>query len=825
MAFANAGDTSIAVPLLAAEQLIKEVNISTREQTATANGTIDLVILRGNQYEPATTTPISVTVQEKDLLPTISISRKDGLTTDKTEGADAVFSVTATNPATGIAPTDDIMVKVTISQTGNFIADPADLNRTVPVRSGASADLTVATSNDDNDEVDGSITATIAAETAGSVKTYQIGSNNTQTIGFTDNDDPPIASIVANYNAPEESGANTIDVTLSTASAKTVMVEYSFGTGTNPATAGTDFTASNGTLTFNPDQIGDITLTTMPIPFTILQDSESDPSETFTITLSIPTNGNASVNDATKTTTVTIVDDEAAPVIPVLMISAGPDVTEGPNAKASFTISSDDNLGDGFKFNYQVAQTGDFLTSATTTGTPLLATEDFMLSNSKYTTTLEFAIEDDGTKEETGAVMLTLLAKDNTSDNYTITNPPSASVSVFDDDTPKLSIANGLAVTEGSGAKATFTITSNRSITGQLRIRYLPDDDFSNFLTSGLADSNQDPMLNFNGGTTANIELDIVDDEVVEEDGTVQVTLLADDQSPANYVVVDAEKTGSVMVSDNDTLPTNPTVTIATEPQPAGATTATFYVTIPTTQTSDFEVVVEYNYATTENGTTTYTSTEWTRTVATIPAAQTYGFVSLDLTLQSQGAGGASGGATGQAGPELVVRLADGANYDPDPAQTEPIGVSEQQTTSTNPLVSINPVGGTSFTEAETLTFEVSASPDPTSDVPVTVHITQVGDFISETLNGQNILEKMATIPSSGTKIGSVQFTVGLDEDALDEANGTITAVIQTGNGFSLGDQSQSVTVQIQDNDPLPELTIADATPSNEGNGSNNGIG
>ena len=221
--------------------------------------------------------------------------------------------------------------------------------------------------------------------------------------------------------------------------------------------------------------------------------------------------------------------------------------------------------------------------------------------------------------------------------------------------------------------------------------------------------------------------------------------------------------------------------------------------------------MVEYNYATTENGTTTFTFTEWPKTVATIPAAQTYGFVTLDLTPPSQSAGGASGGATGQAGPELVVRLADGANYDPDPAQTEPIGVSGQQTTPADPLVSISPVGSTSFTEADTLTFEVSASPDPTSDIPVTVHVTQVGDFISETLNAQKILEKMATIPSSGANIGSVQFTVGLDEDALDEANGTITAVIQTGNGFSLGDQSQSVTVQIQDNDPLPELTIADA--------------
>ena len=40
---------------------------------------------------------------------------------------------------------------------------------------------------------------------------------------------------------------------------------------------------------------------------------------------------------------------------------------------------------------------------------------------------------------------------------------------------------------------------------------------------------------------------------------------------------------------------------------------------------------------------------------------------------------------------------------------------------------------------------------------------------------------------------------------------------------YTLGEQSKSITLRIQDNDPLPELTIANATPSNEGNGSNNG--
>ena len=54
---------------------------------------------------------------------------------------------------------------------------------------------------------------------------------------------------------------------------------------------------------------------------------------------------------------------------------------------------------------------------------------------------------------------------------------------------------------------------------------------------------------------------------------------------------------------------------------------------------------------------------EWLTAVATIPAVQTYGSVVLDLA--PPGAGGSSGGATGQADPALMVRLASGTNYTP----------------------------------------------------------------------------------------------------------------------------------------------------------------
>ena len=119
---------------------------------------------------------------------------------------------------------------------------------------------------------------------------------------------------------------------------------------------------------------------------------------------------------------------------------------------------------------------------------------------------------------------------------------------------PVLSIADGSAVAEGSGAKATFTITSVVDVTERLRVRYLPDDGIGNFLIGDIAESDQIAFLDFNGGKTATLTLDIADDEVAEEAGIVTVTLLADDASPINYSVVASGSTGSVAVTDDDML-------------------------------------------------------------------------------------------------------------------------------------------------------------------------------------------------------------------------------------------------------------------------------
>jgi Ca2+-binding RTX toxin-like protein len=89
-------------------------------------------------------------------------------------------------------------------------------------------------------------------------------------------------------------GSALFTVTLSQASTSTVTVK--FATSNGSAIAGSDYTSSNGTLTFTPGQ------TTKTIAIPILNNNINEPNETFNVVLSNPSN--AVLSDATGVGTI-----------------------------------------------------------------------------------------------------------------------------------------------------------------------------------------------------------------------------------------------------------------------------------------------------------------------------------------------------------------------------------------------------------------------------------------------------------------------------------------------------------------------------------------
>ena len=102
--------------------------------------------------------------------------------------------------------------------------------------------------------------------------------------------------------------------TLSAASGKPITVDYATSNGT--ATAGADYTASSGTITFAPG------VTSQNIPVAVLADAVDEVNETVTVTLSNPSE--VTLNDATGVLTIT--DDDNAPSLSIADLTT-PDET------------------------------------------------------------------------------------------------------------------------------------------------------------------------------------------------------------------------------------------------------------------------------------------------------------------------------------------------------------------------------------------------------------------------------------------------------------------------------------------------------------------
>jgi hypothetical protein len=151
------------------------------------------------------------------------------------------------------------------------------------------------------------------------------------------NDDvpPPVPTLAIADIAVTEGNAGSSNAsftaTLSAAAASAVTVNYATADGT--ATAGSDYTATSGTLTFAAGE------TTKTISVAVAGDSVVEPDETFTVALS--TASGATLADASGQGTITNDDVVVAPVVPTLTIG-NVTVQEGGEARtvtATFTVT------------------------------------------------------------------------------------------------------------------------------------------------------------------------------------------------------------------------------------------------------------------------------------------------------------------------------------------------------------------------------------------------------------------------------------------------------------------------------------------------------
>jgi len=183
---------------------------------------------------------------------------------------DTVTVQYATSDGSAVAPDDYIGV----SDTLVFPPGTTSLDIWVPIiDDGVSEDtesFSITLSNPQNAALGGSGVCTVTIEDGA-------GSS------------PPAATIsfeYATYTCNESDGTVTITVLMSgSPTARVVSVGYATGDGS--ATAGSDYTATSGTLTWQANEAG----TTKSFTVTILDDSIVEGTEVFFVILSSPVNG------------------------------------------------------------------------------------------------------------------------------------------------------------------------------------------------------------------------------------------------------------------------------------------------------------------------------------------------------------------------------------------------------------------------------------------------------------------------------------------------------------------------------------------------------
>ncbi len=431
---------------------------------------------------------------------------------DVTEGSAAVFTLTRTGDTAEVL---DVAYDVTAS--GDFGVTTGAGTATFPA-TGATVQVSVATTGDATDEADGSVTLTLQANPIA----YTLGTDAAATAVVADDDDTPTVTLVlAPASIAEAAGQSAVTATLDHPSSEETTVTVS-ATPQSPATASDYTLSSNLELTI---AAGDTT-STGTVTITAVDNAVHGPDKTVTVSA---TATNTLEITAPQDVTLTIRDDDnAAPTGTVTIDDTTPVVGETLTADASGVDDPDGLTNRSFTWQWVRVSGGTETPIAGATA----ATYTVVDADVGATLKVEVSFTDDDGTAETVESAETAAAE----------ALPIPTVSVARVSTP---------VAEGAGAR--FTVTRTVVTTGALTVNYSVSETGA-MVASG--DEGAKTVDFADGDTEQTVTVPTVADSAHEADSVVTVTLTAD----AAYDV--GTGTATVTVEDDDNAPATGAPTI-----------------------------------------------------------------------------------------------------------------------------------------------------------------------------------------------------------------------------------------------------------------------
>src|SRR5947199_29372 len=334
--FANFAGTSMATPHVAgAFAILKQ---------ATPTATVDQLLsaLQGAGL-PVTDARNSITKPRIRILNALGqapVVQFDSATYSVDEnGGSATITVTRSGVLSGV-----LTVRYATSNgTATAPADYTAKSGTLTFNAGETIKtFTIPIVNDTLHESDETVNLTLSNPTGGAT----LGTPDTAVLTIIDNDTGGVlkfSSATYSVNEGVLSGKAIIKVTRSGGSASGVTVNYSTSDGT--ATAGSDYAATSGTLTFGAG----VTSKTFAIP--IVKDTLDESDKTVNLTLSNPTGG--ATLGTPDTAVLTITDNDSGGVLQ--FSSATYTVNEGVlSGKAVIKVTASGGNASGVSFDYTI---------------------------------------------------------------------------------------------------------------------------------------------------------------------------------------------------------------------------------------------------------------------------------------------------------------------------------------------------------------------------------------------------------------------------------------------------------------------------------------
>ncbi|MBK7001379.1 MAG: hypothetical protein IPH35_15810 [Rhodoferax sp.] len=535
------------------------------DTTAEADETFTLTLSSPVGASLGSTASTTATITNDDISRFVTIAPTSALITEGDSGGQQQkFTVTLSEKSTSAVTVN----YTTVDGTATAGSDYSATSGTLGFAPGeTSKDVIVPILGDTIAELGESFTLALSSPNGAT-----LGTDQSATVTIQDNDKPVISFLSATSTITEgASGSKQLNFTISLAGTTANAITVNYTTANDTATAGSDYTAVNGTLGFAPGEISK----TISVP--ILGDTTGETDETFTLTLSSPNGAIFPSSAPSISATATITNDDT-PI--VSLTSSTTSIAEGDSGSTqlNFTVNLSNAAASEITVSY-----------ATTDGTAIAGSDYVSTKNTvgfapgETSKTISVPILGDTSVESDETFKLTLSSPS----GAVLGSVVSTTATIINDDKPVVTLTpTSVSVTEGNSGSKQLDFTVNLSIAPSTPITVdyatangtakIEDSDYRSVSgTIGFAP----------GETSKTISVPILGDTSVEGDETFTLAL----SNPSGAKLGSFTSATATILNDDTLVTISPPSNTITEGD-SGSQNLSFIVSLSSANTSTVTV-------------------------------------------------------------------------------------------------------------------------------------------------------------------------------------------------------------------------------------------